>query len=95
MLLSYVIYQYAPENRKDTLTSIVSRDFIYKVLLPPIVLAEGFNIRKRTFGKFGSEIIAVGIIIPILTLILFTNTLYSVVSISDKLPSYAKTLNLK
>lgn len=95
MVLSYVIYQYAPDNKKDTLTSIVSRDFIYKVLLPPIVLAEGFNIRKRTFGKFGGEIFNIGIIVPLLTLLVFTNTLYSVVSISDYLPSFAKGLNLE
>lgn len=95
MALSYVIYQYAPENRKDTLTDIVSRDFIYKVLLPPIVLAEGFNLRKSTFGKFGEEVISIGIVVPILAVLAITCTLYSVVSISEFLPSFAKDFHLE
>lgn len=95
MILSYVIYEYAPENRKDTLTSIVSRDFIYRVLLPPIVLAEGFNIRKGTFGKYGKEITVVGVIVPAISFFAFAGTLYSIVSISDYLPNFAKELNLE
>ena len=29
---------------------IIKKEFIYNYLLPPIVLAEGFNMRKKSIG---------------------------------------------
>jgi NhaP-type Na+/H+ or K+/H+ antiporter len=95
MILSYVIYRFAPENNKKTLTRIVSLQLIYKALLPPIVLAEGFNLRKQTIGKFGKEVFSVGIVIPLLTLFCLTMTIYGTASISHLMPGMLKKLKLK
>lgn len=95
MVLSYIIYLYAPENNKNTLTQIVSLQLIYKALLPPIVLAEGFNIRKHLIGKFSREIFFVGIVIPLMTLFCLTMTIYGTASISHLMPGIMKDLKLK
>lgn len=40
---------------------VITQDFIYKYLLPPIVLAEGFNVKSRLFRNYGTEIKILGI----------------------------------
>ena len=77
MIVSYIIYQFAEEENKDTMNQLVSKDLIYKTLLPPIVLAEGFNMRQRTLGKYGREIATFGIFHPILTITILTVVIYS------------------
>jgi len=77
------------------MTQVVSGDLIYKMLLPPIVLAEGFNIRKRTIGKFGSEILSVGVIIPLMTLFALTMTIYGAATIAHLWTGEASSLQLE
>lgn len=52
---------------KSIVTNAITNDFIYKFLLPVIVLAEGFNMRKRSLNIYKNEVIAVGILIPFFT----------------------------
>jgi NhaP-type Na+/H+ or K+/H+ antiporter len=52
---------------KSIVTNAITNDFIYKFLLPVIVLAEGFNMRKRSLNVYKNEVIATGILIPFFT----------------------------
>jgi hypothetical protein len=52
---------------KSIVTNAITNDFIYKFLLPVIVLAEGFNMRKRSLNIYKNEVIATGILIPFFT----------------------------
>jgi hypothetical protein len=85
----------APTGEKSILTRMVSLDTIYKTMLPPIVLAEGFNIRRGAISKFSKEVFQVGIVFPIFTLILVFLVLYGTTNISDSLPSIFKSLLLE
>jgi NhaP-type Na+/H+ or K+/H+ antiporter len=95
MILSYIIYKFAPANNKKTLQQVVSLQLIYKALLPPIVLAEGFNLRKNTIGKFGKEVFSVGIVIPLMTLFCLTMTIYGITSSSHLMFGILKNLKLE
>lgn len=53
--------EYVSILEPNAMQKIVSRDFIYKMLLPPIVLAEGFNVKQSMLRNFGREIKLLGI----------------------------------
>lgn len=66
MLASYLISL----SSKSIVTNAITNEFIYKYLLPIIVLAEGFNMRRRSLSIYKREIVTIGIVAPILTFIL-------------------------
>lgn len=47
-------------------SNAITNDFIYRFLLPIIVLAEGFNMRKRSIGLYKTEMFVLSILIPVL-----------------------------
>jgi hypothetical protein len=53
-------------SSKTIITNAITNEFIYKYLLPVIVLAEGFNLRKRSLSTFKREIVLFSIVCPIL-----------------------------
>ena len=61
---------------KSIVTNAITNDFIYKFLLPVIVLAEGFNMRKRSLNIYKNEVIATGILIPFFT---FSLTAFAII----------------
>lgn len=52
-------------NGKSLASNAITNEFIYQYLLPVIVLAEGFNLRKRVFNEYPREIFWLSIVIPI------------------------------
>lgn len=61
--ISYLINNYA---HKSIVSNAVTNNFIYQFLLPIIVLAEGFNNRKKSFGYYRREIISYGLMMPVI-----------------------------
>jgi NhaP-type Na+/H+ or K+/H+ antiporter len=63
MLVSYLVSKY---GHKSIVSNALSNDFIYQYLLPIIVLAEGFNNRKKSLSYYKTEIVSFGVLTPIL-----------------------------
>lgn len=53
-------------SSKSIVSNAITNEFIYKYLLPVIVLAEGFNMRKRSLSTFKREVIVFSVVCPIL-----------------------------
>lgn len=51
---------------KSIVTNAITNTFIYNFLLPVIVLAEGFNMRKRSLNVYKNEVVSIGIFAPFL-----------------------------
>lgn len=64
---SYLISQ---SSGKSIVTNAITNEFIYKFLLPIIVLAEGFNMRKRSLSIYKKEVLWIGILAPLFTFVL-------------------------
>ena len=62
LAISYLINTYA---HKTIVSNALSNNFIYQFLLPIIVLAEGFNNRKKSLNFYKKEILSFGLILPV------------------------------
>jgi len=62
-LIAYLVSKY---GHKSIVSNGLTNDFIYLYLLPIIVLAEGFNNRKKSLSFYKKEIVSFGVIAPIL-----------------------------
>ena len=67
MAISYLVSKY---GHKSITSNALTNDFIYLYLLPIIVLAEGFNNRKKSLNYYKKEIIYFGVVAPILGFII-------------------------
>lgn len=68
MVASYLISL----QNKSIVTNAITNEFIYKYLLPIIVLAEGFNMRRRSLSIYKREVFTIGVAGPFLTFFLNT-----------------------
>lgn len=62
-LVAYLVSKY---GHKSIISNGLTNDFIYLYLLPIIVLAEGFNNRKKSLSFYKKEILSFGVVAPIL-----------------------------
>lgn len=62
-LIAYLVSKY---GHKSIISNGLTNDFIYLYLLPIIVLAEGFNNRKKSLSFYKKEIVSFGVVAPIL-----------------------------
>jgi NhaP-type Na+/H+ or K+/H+ antiporter len=72
MLVSYLVSKY---GHKSIVSNALSNDFIYQYLLPIIVLAEGFNNRKKSLSYYKKEIVSFGVITPLVCFGIFSGFL--------------------
>jgi NhaP-type Na+/H+ or K+/H+ antiporter len=72
MVVSYLVSTY---GHKSIVSNALTNDFIYQYLLPIIVLAEGFNNRKKSLGYYKKEIVAFGVITPLICFGIFSGFL--------------------
>ena len=82
MIFSYSLDVFQVEGR-EKLTNLVSGTFIYQFLLPPIVLAEGFNVRTSLLRNYGSEMKYFGIIATFMNALLLSGVIYTWVHKSE------------
>jgi NhaP-type Na+/H+ or K+/H+ antiporter len=75
ILISYLI---SLTSNKSIITNAVSNDFIYKYLLPIIVLTEGFNMKNRSVQTYSRENTVLGIVVPLFIIICNSALLYGV-----------------
>lgn len=52
------------------MSNAITNNFIYQMLLPLIVLTEGFNMRKRSLSIYAKEVTWLGIISPMVSCVL-------------------------
>lgn len=63
MLLTFLLKNLG-FSEEQSIKTIITQDFIYQFLLPPIVLAEGFNVRSSLLNNHGRDVIKFGIFTP-------------------------------
>lgn len=68
MGISYYINTY---RHKSIVSNALSNTFIYQFLLPIIVLAEGFNNRKKSLGIYKKDIMSLGVVTPLINFFVF------------------------
>lgn len=73
MVVSYCLNNFL---HKSIVSNAITNDFIYQILLPVIVLAEGFNTRKKSLDLYKREIFSFGIIMPVVAVIVNLGILY-------------------
>lgn len=72
---SYSVSSFA---HKSIASNALTNTFIYQFLLPIIVLAEGFNNRKKSLGLYRKEIISLGLLMPILNFFVMSGLLIGI-----------------
>jgi NhaP-type Na+/H+ or K+/H+ antiporter len=73
MIVSYLLNTFL---HKSIVSNAITNDFIYQILLPVIVLAEGFNTRKKSLDLYKREIFSFGILMPVVSVIVNLGVLY-------------------
>jgi len=84
ILISYLI---SLTSNKSIITNAITNDFIYKYLLPIIVLTEGFNMKNRSVQTYGRENTTLGIIIPIFIIVMNSALLYGIQKLAFSMTS--------
>lgn len=72
MVISFLVTKY---GHKSIVSNALTNDFIYQYLLPIIVLAEGFNNRKKSLNYYKKEIVTLGVITPLICFAVFSGFL--------------------
>lgn len=75
LIISYCLNTYA---HKSIVANAVTNQFIYQFLLPIIVLAEGFNNRKKSLGFYRREILSFGVLMPVMCFFVFGGLLLGI-----------------
>jgi len=83
MIFSYSLDLFEVEGR-EKITHLVSGSFIYQFLLPPIVLAEGFNVRTSLLRNYGSEMKYFGIVATFMNALLLSGIIYTWIHKGDE-----------